>query len=102
MSVSESGSLPFTKSPGELRVKKGGRRLALQVALAAAALLLVGTCVLFVGEPESVIVERFGNIVHVYDRDGDRGAHLKLPWPIDLVRRFDRRTQQFDPPAREM
>ena len=53
---------------------------------------------IFVDETESVIVERFGNIVQVYDRDADRGAHFKLPWPIDLARRFDRRVQLFDPP----
>jgi len=77
------------------------RRVA-QLALVAVLVALAATSVVFVDETESVIVERFGNIVQVYDRDADRGAHFKLPWPIDLARRFDRRVQLFDPPGREM
>jgi modulator of FtsH protease HflC len=77
------------------------RGIATFVGVAALAALAI-TCVVFVDERESVIVERFGNIVQVYDRDADRGAHFKLPWPVDVVRRFDRRVQLFDPPAREM
>lgn len=77
-------------------------RRGTQGALIALLIALAATSVVFVDETESVIIERFGNIVHVYDRDQDRGAHLKLPWPIDLPRRFDRRVQLFDPPGREM
>lgn len=77
------------------------RGIATFFGIAALAALAI-TCVVFVDERESVIVERFGNIVQVYDRDADRGAHFKLPWPVDVVRRFDRRVQLFDPPAREM
>jgi modulator of FtsH protease HflC len=71
-------------------------------ALVIVGLVLISTSMVFVDETESVIVERFGNIVQVYDRDVDRGAHFKLPWPVDLARRFDRRVQLFDPPGREM
>ena len=78
-----------------------GRRVAIAVA-ALVLLALIATSVVFVDETEAVIVERFGNIVQVYDREADRGAHFKLPWPVDLVRRFDRRVQLFDPPGREM
>lgn len=78
-------------------VRRGGTAVIVLVGLA-----LVLTSAVFVDETESVIVERFGNIVQVYDRDADRGAHFKLPWPVDLVRRFDRRVQLFDPPGREM
>lgn len=64
------------------------------------------TCVLFVDETEYVIVERLGKIVAVYDQTSpahsDRGLHFKLPWPFEVTRRFDRRTQLFDSPAREM
>lgn len=75
--------------------------------LGALVLIAVGlTCVLFVDETEYVIVERLGVISAVYDQldpqTGDRGLHAKLPWPIETVRRFDRRLQLFDPPAREM
>jgi membrane protease subunit HflC len=71
-------------------------------ALCVAGLVLAATCVLFVDEREAVIVERFGSIVRVYDREADRGAHFKLPWPIDVARRFDRRVQLFTPSSREM
>jgi len=80
----------------------GRMRLVMQAALVAVLIGLAATSVVFVDETEAVIVERFGNIVQVYDHDADRGAHFKLPWPIDLVRRFDRRVQLFDPPGREM
>jgi len=64
------------------------------------------TGILFVDETECVIVERFGKIVAVYDQSdstrSDRGLHFKFPWPIDVARRFDRRVQLFDSPAREM
>ena len=84
---------------------EAGRGLTGRFMKTAAAAVVVAaavTCVIFVDERESVIVERFGNIVAVYDRDADRGAHFKLPWPIDMARRFDCRTQLFNPPAREM
>ncbi len=77
------------------------RRVGL-FALGAVLLGLAASCVIFVDEREAVIVERFGSIVRVYDREADRGAHFKLPWPIDLARRFDRRVQLFTPSAREM
>jgi len=80
----------------------GWIRRGAQVVLVVGLLALAATSVVFVDETEAVIVERFGNIVEVYDRDQDRGAHFKLPWPVDLVRRFDRRVQLFDPLGREM
>lgn len=68
--------------------------------------LFASTSVVFVDESEFVLVETLGRIVAVYDRvdphGGDRGLHLKLPWPVAMVRRFDRRQQLFDPPGREM
>jgi membrane protease subunit HflC len=67
---------------------------------------LASTSVVFVDESEFVLLETLGRIVAVYDRtgpqDGDRGLHFKLPWPVGMVRRFDRRQQLFDPPGREM
>jgi modulator of FtsH protease HflC len=64
--------------------------------------LWLGTCFLFVGETEVVVVSRLGGINSIYDRPQDRGLQIKLPWPIDRSRRFDRRIQVFDPSAREM
>ena len=77
------------------------RGLLIPTAMIVAAGLL-GSAAVFVDETEYVIVERFGKIVAVYDRDQDRGLHFKCPWPIDTVRRFDRRVQLFDPPSREI
>ncbi len=71
-------------------------------ALVALGLFLASTSVLLVDETEHVIVMRLGRIVAVYDRTTDRGPHIKLPWPIDVARRFDRRAQLLDPGAREI
>lgn len=69
-------------------------------------LVWLATSLFIVDETQDCIVERLGKIVAVYDQvsaeRSDRGLHLKFPWPIDTVRRFDRRLQVFDPPAREM
>jgi membrane protease subunit HflC len=76
------------------------------VLVAVALAVVVSTSVVFVDETEFVIVETLGQIVAVYDRTdslaSDRGLHFKLPWPVGMVRRFDRRQQLFDPPGREM
>lgn len=85
------------------------RRVRRQIALVAifvALALVVCTSIVFVDETEFVLVETLGRIVAVYDRtdeaNNDRGLHLKLPWPVATVRRFDRRQQLFDPAGREM
>lgn len=69
--------------------------------LAIVACLLVSTTIIFVDETEFVIVARFGRIVSVYDRPEQRGLQFKLPWPLDTVRRFDRRLQLLAPQGRE-
>jgi len=63
--------------------------------------LVFPTLFLFVDETEFVLVERFGRITAVYDQPEQRGLHVKLPWPIERVRRFDRRLQLLSPPGRE-
>ena len=88
-----------TASPAPPRVRWTKFWLALG-GLAAAALL--STCLVTVDETEFVIVERLGTIVAVYDSPASRGPHFKLPWPIEVARRFDRRIQFFDPPGREV
>jgi membrane protease subunit HflC len=100
MQSSSNSSHAFEAEP-----KPPRGQTAKRLAIAALVLILVAiaaTSVIFVDETESVIVERFGNIVQVYDREADRGAHFKLPWPMDLARPFDRRLQLFEPAAREM
>ncbi|MBM80801.1 MAG: HflC protein [Planctomycetaceae bacterium] len=81
--------------------KSAMRQIALLAGVVAAACIL-WSCVVFVDETEFVISERLGKIAAVYDRDEDRGLHFKLPWPIETIRRFDRRTQLFDPYGREV
>ncbi|MCH7719565.1 MAG: hypothetical protein IH988_01060 [Planctomycetes bacterium] len=65
-------------------------------------LSLVWSSLVFVDEAEFVFVERFGEIVAVYDRPDERGLKFKLPWPIDVTRRFDRRVRLYEPPGREV
>ena len=90
-----SESFPIEARP----FRKRTALVRLAWALAAA---LAFTCVTMVDETETVIVERLGRIAAVYDRPADRGLHVKLPWPIDVARRFDRRVQLFEPPGREV
>ena len=66
-----------------------------------AACLLLPTAIVFVDETEFVVVERFGKIVSVFDRPEQRGLQFKLPWPVETVRRFDRRLQLLSPAGRE-
>lgn len=98
---SDSGARPATRWP----------RTLLRLLFAILILGIAAGSVVFVDETEWVVVERFGVITAVYDRAGDgstgqaesdRGLHFKLPWPIETVRRFDRRLQLFDPRGREM
>jgi len=82
-----------------------GRRVLRALSLWAGVTVVIAlllSCVVFVDETQYVIVERLGDITAVYDREGDRGLHFKLPWPIARVREFDRRLQLLDPPGREM
>jgi membrane protease subunit HflC len=84
---------------------RGWRLLGQIIAVTVVIALVVGS-VVFVDETELVIIERFGVITAVYDQvdlaHSDRGLHFKLPWPVETVRRFDRRLQLFDPRGREM
>jgi len=77
-------------------------RVLVIIAIVAAVLAAAWSSTVAVDEREYVIVERFGNIVAVYDRPAHRGLQFKLPWPIDTVRRFDRRVRLYEPPGREV
>jgi modulator of FtsH protease HflC len=94
---STSGSAPAPQTSG---FRSRLRTLGI-FALFLLALLVISGSVVFVDEGEYVIVERFGEIVAVYDQSDAHGLHWKFPWPIDSVRRFDRRVRLFHPPARE-
>lgn len=87
----------------------GGWRQVIPVAVVLLAVVVMYRSVVFVDETEYVLIETFGRIARVYDQAGDptdptatsdRGLYFKWPW--QSVRRFDRRLQLFDPPAREM
>jgi modulator of FtsH protease HflC len=78
------------------------RRRLPRLAVGVLVVALAFSSVLFVDETELVIVERLGAISAIYDRDDDRGLHFKLPWPIETARRFDRRVQLLNLPAREI
>ena len=82
------------------RPTRVARRLGRWV-LGLAACLLASTMIVFVDETEFVIVARFGRIVSVFDRPEQRGLQVKWPWPLETVRRFDRRLQLLSPPGRE-
>jgi membrane protease subunit HflC len=99
--------LSFTPLANSSTIGAGpDRRRGLGIVALALLLICVSTSVVFVDETEFVIVETLGRVGAVYDRAGDRqndrGLHVKLPWPVATVRRFDRRQQLFDPPGREV
>lgn len=85
---------------------RSGRRALWTGVLMLCIAWCLATSSIFVDETEDVIVETFGGMTAVYDQHdperGDRGWHLKAPWPIGIARRFDNRQQLFDPPGREM
>ena len=57
--------------------------------LAQLAVLLLSTGVVFIDPGEQAVLERFGQPVAVLEP----GAHLKWPWPADLIYRY--RTEQI-------
>lgn len=86
----------------------GPRAVPRVVVRLLAAVLGIGlvawlsTSIVFVDETEVVLLERLGKVVAVLDRPADRGLNVKFPWPLGTARRFDRRTQLFDPLGREV
>ena len=71
-------------------------------ALGIGLVVWLSTSIVFVDETEVVLLERLGRVVAVLDRPADRGLNVKFPWPLGTARRFDRRTQLFDPLGREV
>ena len=57
--------------------------------LAQLAVLFLSTGVVFIDAGERAVLERFGKPVAVLEP----GAHLKLPWPADIIYRY--RTEQI-------
>jgi membrane protease subunit HflC len=72
--------------------------------LLVVAVLLVawaGTGVFTVDRTEFAYVTQFGRHVETLDGEADAGLHLKWPWPVQAVQRFDHRLQAFDLPGAE-
>lgn len=92
--MSQDPASPTSDSSRVFRRLGGG-------VLGLATCLLISTTIVFVDETEFVTVARFGRIVSVFDRPEQRGLQFKLPWPLDTVRRFDRRLQLLSPQGRE-
>jgi modulator of FtsH protease HflC len=74
--------------------------------LVAGLLAVVAWMSVFTVDPtEYVYVTQFGRHVATYDgnrTDTDAGLHVRWPWPVQTVRRLDRRLQFFDLPAIEL
>jgi membrane protease subunit HflC len=71
------------------------------VVLGAGAVMTVFT----VDPTEYVYVTEFGRHIATYDgsqTETDAGLHYRRPWPVQSVRRLDRRLQHFDLPATEL
>ena len=70
------------------------------VAALVVVVLLLGTVAFTVPSTEKVLVKTFGKTTRVLygDRDADAGLHLKWPYPIQTVIRYDARTFAFEDP----
>jgi membrane protease subunit HflC len=79
-------------------------RVVLSVAAVVVVLLGLRLSLFTVDRAEYVYVTRFGRHVATYDgaSDADAGLHLKWPWPVESVQRYDQRLQYFDLPGAEL
>lgn len=76
-----------------------GNRFALVATLVIALVLCLRMCVFTVQSNELAVVLTFGKPT---GEDAQEGAHLKWPWPIQQVARFDRRVQVLEGPLEEL
>lgn len=67
------------------------------VLVAGVTVIVIVRTIFFVDESQYVYVTQFGQPIRFISRPG-----LQAKWPYQSVRRFDRRLQVFEPPAREM
>jgi membrane protease subunit HflC len=80
------------------------RRILFLLVSAIVILILLRLSVFTVDRAEYVYLTRFGRHVKTFDgaQDGEAGLHLKWPWPIESVQRYDQRLQYFDLPGAEL
>ena len=78
-------------------------KLLLAVLLLGAA-LAARLSLFAVDRTEFAYLTEFGRPVRTYDgaKDDEAGLHLKWPWPVQSVQRYDRRLQFFDLPGAEL
>ena len=86
---------------GERKVKRMKNKKKVILGICSGIVLFVLTLMVYtVDTTEYVVVTQFGNPVRVIE---DAGLQIKLPDPIQSVRRLDKRVQiyQADEPAQE-
>jgi modulator of FtsH protease HflC len=76
-----------------------GNRLALVATAVIALVLCLKMCLFTVQSNELAVVMTFGKPT---GEDAIEGAHLKWPWPIQQVRRFDKRLRVLEGPLEEL
>ncbi len=64
------------------------RKAVVWLLLGQIGILLFSSCFIFIGAGEQALLERFGRPVISRDVLGP-GLHLKWPWPVDRVYRYD-------------
>lgn len=72
----------------ETWVYRSFREWSLVLLAGQIALVLLSTCFVFIDSGEQALLERFGRPLGGRDALG-AGMHLKLPWPIDRVYRYN-------------
>ena len=80
-------------------------RIAVVVVLLAVVGAVAAMSVFTVNPAEFVYLTEFGRHVETYDGSltaTDAGLHFCWPWPVQSVRRLDRRLQYFDLPSIEL
>jgi modulator of FtsH protease HflC len=71
-------------------------RILTYILLTLLGVWLVSSALFTVDRAEYVYLTQFGRHVATYDGRTDAGLHLKWPWPIQSVVRYDNRLQFFD------
>jgi membrane protease subunit HflC len=68
------------------------------VVLLLLAVVVLPSALFTVDRTEFVYLTQFGRHVATFDgaKDDEAGLHFKWPWPVQSVRRLDRRLQHFD------
>jgi membrane protease subunit HflC len=74
-------------------------KLQIIAIVIAALLFLTSLCVFTVDERKTAIVLQFGQPKQVYN---EAGLKVKLPWPVQDVRYFDKRILEVDPEPRRV